>query len=550
MSSGMDRAARPLLKAGPIALALSLVAVALLLLPLIAMLLEPVFAGRGTGARGDDYAVEPLRNSVLFAAGSAALSCLIASLYAALVVWTNVAGRRLIYAIVLFPLFLPTMIYGFAWILLAAPNAGMINRAAGAPLVNIYSLGGMIWVEALHSVPVVFLLLAGVFRSVTADAVSAARLTGASRWKTFRRIVMPTVAGGMVAGFLLVFVRALGAFEIPAIIGISAGIELVSTHIYLELRHNLDDLTSVSMFAGTVMILAISLTYAGRFATSDNGDRGLDTAHGGGLRIDLGRKRYAVGGIVIMVLALLAALPLYALLAKSLTTRAEMPLLGIGLWNLENYAKVLGDPAIWEAGLRSLAWGSAATLAVMVLAVVLVWASTRMKSVMADRVISLSQIVFCLPGVIIGVGVLVFYGRLDWLGRSAGMLIAIVYVLRGFPYALVYALNALQPLATDIWDSGRMSGASRLTMLRRVVLPLAGPALFAGAAYILAISIREISATVLLYQPGEEFLSVFLWQFWQDGDLGRLAALSICLTGVTASLLLASYRMLATLPVR
>ena len=526
----------------------SVAGVALLLLPLAALLLLPLVEGgleEAATALGRESG-GPVRNSLVFAFGSASLAGLVGSVAAGLVAWTDMPGRRIVTALAILPLFFPGLIYAFGWVLLASPNAGMINQIAIAPSLDVFSLGGMIWVEGHHAVPLVFLLSLGVFRAVPEDAVHMARLAGAKGTAVFRRIVLPLVMPALAAAFALVFVRTLGSFEVPAILGTPAGITLISTYIYFTLQRGLDDLTAIAGFAASVMLFSIVLLWlARRFGSSVEGWRRENARRPALFR--LGRHRIGVAVAAIVWLGIASVAPLYALAMRSLTRTLEAqtfwrPWEGAAQWSATNYTEVLGDPAIWSASLHAVLWAAMAAMILMSLAVTLVWASRRRTSPLARQVIAVSHVVFSLPGVIIGLAILVSYGTVT---RNGGVLIAIAYCLRGLPYALVYADRAVGMVADRLWSAARMTGAARAVTLWRVLLPLAGPLVLAGMAYVFAISIREVSASVLLYRPGQEVVSVYLWQFWQDGELGRFAALSTCLAIATTALLLPAHRMLS-----
>jgi iron(III) transport system permease protein len=74
-----------------------------------------------------------------------------------------------------------------------------------------------------------------------------------------------------------------------------------------------------------------------------------------------------------------------------------------------------------------------------------------------------------------------------------------------------------------------MSGASWSMTFRRVVLPLLKPGLLAGWIYVMIVSIRELSSSILLYSPGTEVVSIMIWELWQNGQYVELSALGVML---------------------
>jgi iron(III) transport system permease protein len=72
-----------------------------------------------------------------------------------------------------------------------------------------------------------------------------------------------------------------------------------------------------------------------------------------------------------------------------------------------------------------------------------------------------------------------------------------------------------------------MSGASWFTVFRRIILPLLKPGLVAGWIYVMIVSIRELSSSILLYSPGNEVIAIVIWELWENGQYVELSALSV-----------------------
>src|SRR5207247_6045270 len=80
----------------------------------------------------------------------------------------------------------------------------------------------------------------------------------------------------------------------------------------------------------------------------------------------------------------------------------------------------------------------------------------------------------------------------------------IAYITRFMPYGLRYNTTSMLQIHKELEESAAMSGASWATTFRRVILPLLKPGLIAGWIYIMIVSIRELSSSIVLYSPGTE----------------------------------------------
>src|ERR671922_653734 len=128
-------------------------------------------------------------NSVKFATGTAILAFLIGTLLAWMNERTNTPFKALFFALSIIPLVIPGILFTVSWILLGSPKIGLINLAlqalfdTDAVFINVYSVGGMIWVDALHYSPMAFLLMTAAFRSMDPALEESAVMSGASVWQ-------------------------------------------------------------------------------------------------------------------------------------------------------------------------------------------------------------------------------------------------------------------------------------------------------------------------------------------------------------------------------
>src|SRR5207244_2755408 len=142
------------------------------------------------------------------------------------------------------------------------PRIGFINNLftevlgfEDAPL-NIYSLGGLVFVMALYYSPIVFLFVAGALRSMDPALEEASRIHGVGAFGTALRVTLPVVAPAITSSALLVFLNAAGQFGIPAVIGIPAHYDVITTRIWVGLGYFPPRYTEAAAFA--VVLLAFS----------------------------------------------------------------------------------------------------------------------------------------------------------------------------------------------------------------------------------------------------------------------------------------------------
>ena len=173
----------------------------------------------------------------MFAAGSAVLALLIGGITAWLVERTNAPLKLLTYLSTIIALGTPYILYTTAWLLLLA-RSGPVNTwyreltGDTGLLINVYGMGGMILIEGLLWSPLVFLLLGATFRNFNPELEEAARMSGAGTWTTMHRITLRLSLPTVLALSMLVFIRTVEAFEVPALVGLPGRVHVLTTDIY------------------------------------------------------------------------------------------------------------------------------------------------------------------------------------------------------------------------------------------------------------------------------------------------------------------------------
>ena len=177
-------------------------------------------------------------NTVTLGLGSAILATAAGTIFAWLCVCTDLPFRKVFTILHIAPYGLPTIAAALAWIFLLTPKAGLFNRflmwlfgLQNAPF-NILSMPGMIWALATHLYPWAFLLTSAAFATMDRSLEDAARMSGASEFKTFRKITVPLIAPSIAAAFMLVFTISIEQFSIGGTIGMLARIPILPVEIY------------------------------------------------------------------------------------------------------------------------------------------------------------------------------------------------------------------------------------------------------------------------------------------------------------------------------
>src|SRR5262245_32421061 len=306
-------------------------------------------------------------NSVKFAIGTSILSFLLGTLLAWMNERTNTPFKTLFYALAIIPLIIPAILFTVAWILLASPKIGILNLPLQAwlgidnPPFDIYSMAGMVWVDGLHYSPVAFLLMSAAFRSMDPALEESATMSGANLLQVAYRVTLKLAWPAIFATLLILFVRAIESFEVPALLGLPVGIQVFTSSIYEAVHRYPSQVGLASAYA--VMLLAI--TTVGVYFQSRLSSRGsrYATMTGKGFRprqIDLGKWRYLTAGIFIVYFLAIVVLPFTVLLWSSFQKFYSVPSWqALHNLTLDPYRFILTYPSlarsVWNSLLLSVA---------------------------------------------------------------------------------------------------------------------------------------------------------------------------------------------------
>ncbi|MEW2517170.1 ABC transporter permease [Actinacidiphila alni] len=499
---------------------------------------------------GDSQSGSMMLNSLWFAFGSAALALLLGTALAYVQVRTDTPFKGLFFAASLVPLIIPGILYATSWIFLGDPTIGLLNTLVFKPLfgaspINIFSVWGMIWVQGLHLAPVAFLLMVAAFRAMDPSLEESAAMSGAGRGTILWRITLPLVRPAMISGALLMFVQSLESFEVPGLLGLQNGTYVFTSRIYFVLRAYPIDYGAAGAYA--IGLLAIAAAGVLLSAWLQRSSRNFQTVTGKAFRprpVELGRARPLAGAAVIGYFLLTVVLPIAVLIYASLLKYYAVPSRkAIKTMSLNNYREVLHTPLAFTALKNSLVLGVGAATVVMLLTAIVSWVVLRTKAPGRRLLDMLAFTPIVIPGLVLGLALSFVYLRSSLPIYGTLLILLISYCTRYLPYGMRYSSAAMAQISPELEESAAVSGASWFQTFRRVVLPLMSSGFLAGWVYILVVSFRELSSTILLYSPGKEVLSVLIWEQFENGQFTTLAALGVCMVVILVLLVSVAYRL-------
>jgi iron(III) transport system permease protein len=392
------------------------------------------------------------------------------------------------------------------WVTLIDPETGLVNQAIrrlGLPFVDrftgpfdIYTFWGLVWVHlGQNAISIKTILLIPAFRNLDAYMEEASRLSGAGVFRTLRHVVIPMMAPAIIITALLGFVRLWQSFETELVLGIPQKFYVYGTIIYDFLRKDTPDYGQATVLA----VMVVALTFPFMLLQQRFSGRSYETISGRARATPtpLGRARMpvflAVAGIALFV----SLLPVVAVvMATFMKVFGHFEL--AEPWTLAHWTQVLNDPAFLQSMRNTvvIAGGSAllSVVACTLVAYILVRTQYHLRKVLDI----ITWLPWALPGMLMGLGmlwiVLTFFKPL----YGSLWLLVIVTVISGMTVGVQIIKSNMVQLGTDLEEASRVSGASWLRTMRRVVVPPLAPVLMLVATMSFVSASRDVSNIILL----------------------------------------------------
>ncbi|MBV1799179.1 iron ABC transporter permease [Siccirubricoccus sp. G192] len=517
--------------------------VAFPLLKLLAVSFETQGSGAFTLANyGTAYGraryVEALLNSLTLGLITATIAVVLAVPMAWAVSRTDMPGKGFTWAVVLAAFVMPPYLGAVGWILLAGPNSGFLNLAwrwatgAEDPLFDVYSFAGLALVIALHSFPLVFIFVKSALDLVSSEMEDAANILGAGTWTAMRKVSLPLVWPSILGGFILVFLETIALFGTPAIIGIPARINVVTTQLWQFFEYPVR-VEVAAAYAMPLLLITVGLIAAQRLVLSRKGFVS-QTGKGGERRpIRLGPWRWLLFGWCAGVGLFAVALPLLVLIQASFA-KAWGRGLTLDNLTLRDYRLLLFEHEMALTSVWNTIWfsGVAATLAVG-LALLIAYIVARKLVPFGEALGFLAMAPFVIPGIVMAIGFYAAYAPPPLALYGTATLIILAFTARFLPIAYANSTAAMRAVHPEMEEAARILGSGRLHAIRHVTAPLVKKALLGGWLIVFIVASRELSAAVFLVGPRTRTMSVLLYDLSEAGNFEVLAAFGGILLVIT-----------------
>lgn len=386
---------------------------------------------------------------------------------------------------------------------------------------DIRSLPGAGLLLGMALYPYVYMLARSAFAERSPSLAEAARSLGTTHNAGWWRVTWPVARPAVAAGCALVLMETLADFGTVTYFGV----DTLTAAIYRAWQGLGDRIAAARL--GFVLLLMVGLLV---WVERRQRQRMRFYARGG-----KPAPRVALQGWPAWRACLLCALPVF--LGFVLPT-----LLLLRAWV---YAGAPLDPRMYAWVRNSITVAGIAAMLILPVALLTAYAARLVRNRFVSSAVALACAGYAMPGVVLGVGLMVWIGTID---RAAGMLLlggsiaAVVYAygVRFFSIGYQGMEAALARISPSMDQSARSLGLSPTEVLREVHWPLLRPSLAGAALLVVVDCLKELPATLVLRPFDFDTLAVTAYHFASDERLAEasLPSLLIVLAGLLPILLL------------
>lgn len=513
--------------------------VVLVALPLLFILLQALFPALAQGSFAGAFSPIPtlladpqlpalLGGTLKTGLAVALLSALVGIPLGTLRGLFNLPLARLWDLLLLIPFMTPPYIAALSW-MLALQHNGYLAQLIGVDLNDLlFSQSGIALVMTLNIFPVVYFAVSRSLLASGQQLAIVARVHGASARRAFWHVTLPMMLPALAAGVLLAFTLAIEEYGVPAALGSRAGVVMLTVGIEERLADWPIDLPGSSLLSLLLVLVALAAfalqkkLVGSKEVTSITGKPAQNSG------VPLGGWCWPVLALFSLVALLVVVVPMSSMLLTALlsTLSGGMQRDNLTLRHFSALFAQHGDALAALSTSFGLALGAA--LITGLLGFLAAWLVVVRRIRGAAVIDALSLLPAALPGVVVGVGLILLWNQPFWpvTPYNSWAILLISYCCLLLPWPVRYVGSALKQLGGNLELAARVHGASSLQALRHIVLPLVFPSLLAAMLMVFAIASRELVTSLLLAPAGMQTVSIFIWRQFEQGSVGQGMAMA------------------------
>lgn len=485
------------------------------------------------------YYTNTIWNSIKVTVSVTLLSIVIAGPLAYIMSTVKIKGAMTIRILILISSMSAPFIGAYAWILLLG-RSGVITKWLqdwfGISMPDIYGFSGILLVLTLQLAPLIFMYVSGALNNVDNSLMEAAESMNCTGLRRMWKILMPLLTPTLLAGGLLVFMRAFADFGTPMLIG--EGYRTVPVLIFTEFIGEVGGDDGFAAAISVIVVVFATLVFLIQKYVANRKSYSMSA-----LNPIVPKEKKGIANIAahayVYLFTLLAMMPqLYVAYTSFKKTSGQIFVDGYSLESYRAAFSKVGD-SIYNTFFLALI-----TIVIIVLASVLIaYVTVKRKGVVANVLDTFTMMPYIVPGSILGIALLVTFNKQPLILSGTAAILIIAFAIRRLPYTIRSSAAVLHQVNDSIEEASISLGASVMRTFFRVTVPMMLSGVIAGAILSWITIITELSTSIILYTGNTRTMTVAIYSEVVRGNYGVAAALSTLLTVITVLSLLLFFKL-------
>ncbi|MBS4206571.1 iron ABC transporter permease [Bacillus sp. FJAT-50079] len=488
---------------------------------------------------GKKYYYSALFNSLKVTIAVTICAVILATPLAYIMTTFKIKGKLFLQILILISSMAPPFIGAYSWILLLGRNGVVTNFMKDYLNIHtpdIYGFTGILIVLTLQLTPLIYMYLMGALKSIDNSLLEAAESMGYTGLKKMVKVVIPLIVPTLLAGALLVFMRALADFGTPMLIG--EGYKTMPVLIFNEF---ISEMGGDDGFAAAISVIVIILALAvflvqkfisNRKAFSMSALHPIKEKQEKGLKNILGHL-YVYGFLAFAILP-----QMYVIYTAFLKTSGRVFVKG---YSLESFKLAFerGGDSIFNTFLL----GFIALFFVVLIAILIAYVTVRRRNTMTNGLDVISMVPYIVPGSVLGIALLLAFNSKPLLLSGTAAILIISFVIRRLPYTIRSSAAIVHQISPSVEEAAASLGTSNMKTFFRITLPMMLPGVISGAILSWVTIISELSTSIILYTAHTKTMTIAIYTEVIRGNYGTAAALSTILMFITIVSLLLFFKL-------
>ena len=466
----------------------------------------------------------PLINTTYLAIGACTFAILFGGIFAYLITRTNMAFKKYLSSIFIFPYIMPQWTLAVVWQNLFNSNA--VTGTSNGLLASLFNITMPAWwcvglfpciiVLGMHYAPFAYILIGGIFKNMDANLEEAATILDTPRWKIFTRVTIPMVKPAILSTILLVAGSTIGSYPVPHYLGLTT---LATKYVSMNDKYT----GEASIIAIIMMLFGVAIMYLNQRSLHSRKSYTTVTGKSGHVsKVDLGRSgKYVIAAIFVIITFFTSIYPiisfafetflpnpgdysfLYTGNTSNLTTKWWVTNENVTENGMYGQMGILHNKTIWHAFRGTILVSIICCLTAGVIGTLIGYAVSKdRRGKLASYVNSMAFLPYLMPSVAVGAAYFILFssGKVNLFNTYTALII--VGTVKYIPFASRSSLNSMLQLSNEIEESAIIQDVPWIKRMTRIIIPIQKSSIVSGFLLPFMTCLRELSLFMLLCVQG------------------------------------------------